>query len=83
MMRTGLDREVGLDVRKFREKLLSRWDIITDFDNTQHCSDALEVMNSRIQTVNDWRLHGNKSTLQRDAILKRCDLRQDVNLVTS
>lgn len=44
MMRTGLDAEVGLDLAKFRERLLPRWDFIIDFDNGQHCADALAVM---------------------------------------
>ncbi|KAK7697197.1 hypothetical protein SLS64_013802 [Diaporthe eres] len=44
MMRTGLDREVGLDLSKFRQRLLSRWDFIIDFDNKQHCGDAEAVM---------------------------------------
>ncbi|KAG6354007.1 hypothetical protein INS49_004978 [Diaporthe citri] len=44
IMRTGLDREVGLDLLKFRKRLLSRWDFIIDFDNKQHCADALAVM---------------------------------------
>ncbi|KAG8163608.1 hypothetical protein KVR01_006905 [Diaporthe batatas] len=45
MMRTGLDNEVGLDVMKFRQRLLSRWDFIIDFDSKQHCTDALAIMN--------------------------------------
>ncbi|KAK2606536.1 hypothetical protein N8I77_005278 [Diaporthe amygdali] len=45
MMRTGLDKEVGLDLLKFRQRLLSRWDFIIDFDNKQHCAEALAVMN--------------------------------------
>lgn len=44
MMRTGLDAGVGLDLLKFRERLLPRWDFIIDFDNEQHCADALAVM---------------------------------------
>lgn len=43
-MRTGLDEEVGLDLLKFRQRLISRWDFIIDFDNKQHCADALAHM---------------------------------------
>lgn len=49
MMRTGLDREVGLDLLKFRQRLLSRWDFIIDFDNKQHCADALADMESLLE----------------------------------
>jgi len=43
-MRTGLDVEVGLDLIKFRQRLLSRWDFIIDFDNREHYAETLALM---------------------------------------
>lgn len=48
IMRTGRG-EIGLDLQKQREHLLSRWDFIINFDNKRHCEEALEVMNNLIK----------------------------------
>lgn len=49
-MRTGSDKDVGLDLLRFRQRLLSRWDYIIDFDNKQHYKDVLAVMEALLET---------------------------------
>ncbi|KAH8746953.1 hypothetical protein F5883DRAFT_609405 [Diaporthe sp. PMI_573] len=49
IMRTGLDKDVGLDLVKFQQRLLSRWDFIIDFDNESHCAEAMAIMNGLLQ----------------------------------
>lgn len=49
IIRTGRNKEIGLDLEKNRQKLLPRWDFIIDFDNKQHCEDAVAVMNQLLK----------------------------------
>ena len=37
---TGLNKDIGLDLKKLREGLLPRWDFIIDFDNEKHRDEA-------------------------------------------
>lgn len=48
IIRTGRSQEFGLNLQKFQEKLLSRWDFIIDFDNKRHRVEALALMDSLI-----------------------------------
>lgn len=52
VIRTGRSKEFGLNLRKFQEKLLSRWDFIIDFDNKRHRVEALALMDSLIDGHN-------------------------------
>lgn len=44
IIRTGRNKDIGLDLQKFRQELLSRWDFIIDFDNKRHVDEALASM---------------------------------------
>lgn len=50
MMRTGLDKDTGLDLLKFQQKLLSRWDFIIGFDNKSHCAEASAILDRLLQS---------------------------------
>lgn len=62
MIRTGRSKEFGLDLQTFREKLLSRWDFIIDFDNKQHRDEALEMMDRLIDEHNGYAMQGVASS---------------------
>lgn len=43
---SGLNDEMGLNLKKLRAELLSKWDFIIDFDNKKHRDEGLEMMKS-------------------------------------
>jgi salicylate hydroxylase len=45
----GLGDETKLDFRKLREKLLSRWDFIIDFDNEKARDEAVEMLTRELK----------------------------------
>ena len=40
---TGKGQETGLELAKLKEKLLPRWEFITDFDVEKHIKEAREI----------------------------------------
>lgn len=47
-IRTGKSKEFGLNLPKFKEKLLLRWDFIIDFDNKRHRDEAIALLDKLI-----------------------------------